>query len=275
MVQQEQEPQSQGKGPPPGWRYPVQAKHRSRLRGWLAQVWRGTKDNAALVSLGGVLLTLLVTTLLTQREWANQQKLENARAQDAADMAEQQAQQESLQTYLDQMNSLLLKMYLRESEEGSEVRTLARAKTLTVLAGLDAQSKRILVQFLVDTKLIQSVEGRDPIIRLSGADLSGANLGANPYPIDLRGANLSRANLSDANLSYAALPEVDLSGAILVGANLSHADLLDTDLSGANLSGANLSHADLSGARGVTMEQLEKQAEALKGAIMPDGSKHP
>jgi uncharacterized protein YjbI with pentapeptide repeats len=71
--------------------------------------------------------------------------LENARAQHAADVAEQQAQQESLQTYLDEMNSLLLERALRESEQGSEVRTLARAKTLTVLAGLDAQSKRILV----------------------------------------------------------------------------------------------------------------------------------
>ena len=34
------------------------------------------------------------------------------------------------------------------------------------------------------------------------------------------------------------------------------------------------SDADLSGARGVTNEKLEEKAESLKGATMPDGSKH-
>ena len=55
----------------------------------------------------------------------------------------------------------------------------------------------------------------------------------------------------------------DLSGAKLSGANLSDAKLID-----ANLSGADLSYAK------VTQAQLN-EAKSLKGAIMPDRSRHP
>jgi uncharacterized protein YjbI with pentapeptide repeats len=51
--------------------------------------------------------------------------------------------------------------------------------------------------------------------------------------------------------------------------SLASADLRDVDLSEALPSGA-----DLSDASGVTNEELEKQAGSLKGATMPDGSKH-
>ena len=57
------------------------------------------------------------------------------------ELAEQQAQNDSLQTYLDQMGMLLLEKDLRSSKEDSEVRTLARARTLTVLGRL-AQAAR-------------------------------------------------------------------------------------------------------------------------------------
>jgi len=55
-------------------------------------------------------------------------------------------------------------------------------------------------------------------------------------------------------------------------ANLSGANLSGTDLHGANLEGANLEWVNLSGAN-VTSEQLGKAA-SLKGAAMPDGTKH-
>jgi uncharacterized protein YjbI with pentapeptide repeats len=60
---------------------------------------------------------------------------------------------------------------------------------------------------------------------------------------------------------------------MLMNANLSGANLLeDFDTDSANLSGAILRGANLSNAK-VTHEQL-KTADSLKGAIMPDGSKH-
>ena len=77
--------------------------------------------------------------------------------------------------------------------------------------------------------------------RLSGADLSGANL-SEAY---LSGANLSGAYLSSADLSDANLRNVDLGSANLRNANLRRADLRNADLSNADLRNADLSNADL------------------------------
>jgi uncharacterized protein YjbI with pentapeptide repeats len=86
--------------------------------------------------------------------------------------------------YLDQISYLLLEKDLRNSEENSDVRTLARARTRTVLGRLDPSRKTAAMQFLVEAELVQRVENREPIIRLSGANLSDA---------DLSGADLSSA----------------------------------------------------------------------------------
>jgi uncharacterized protein YjbI with pentapeptide repeats len=104
------------------------------------------------------------------------------------------------------------------------------------------------MEFLVEAELVQSVEGRGPIIRLRGADLSGAEM--------------SGADLSEANLSYA-----DLSGADLTEADLPHASL-----SAANLRGADLSYADLLYAQNWTDGQLGEAY--LEGATMPNGQKY-
>jgi hypothetical protein len=78
-----------------------------------------------------------------------QQALEERRAEAERELAEQRAQDEALQAYLDQMSSLLLEKDLRASGEESEVRTLARARTLTVLERLDPSRKTAVMQFLV------------------------------------------------------------------------------------------------------------------------------
>jgi uncharacterized protein YjbI with pentapeptide repeats len=205
-----------------------------------------------------------------------QQHIEKQRAEAERELAVQRAQDEALQAYLDQMSGLLLERDLRASEKGSEVRTLARARTLTVLPRLDGDRKGTVVQFLVEAELVQRGEGgREPIIRLGRADLSGAFLfEANLSGADLSGADLSKADLTgadlrDANLScgdprdftgYCAdlsgayLDLADLSGANLNGASLNDASLTRADLSGADLSNgavlrnAKLTRADLSGA---------------------------
>ena len=62
-------------------------------------------------------------------------------------------------------------------------------------------------------------------------------------------------------------------------ANLAGADLTNTQLSQYigrdNAFGASLSKANLKGVTGISIEELEKRAESLKGATMPDGSIHP
>jgi hypothetical protein len=215
-----------------------------------------------------LLSTLAIPIVLTVAGFwftAQQQEREEQRAENEQRLEDQRAQDVALQAYLDQMNNLLLEHNLRNSKEDSGVRTLARARTLTVLGRLDPSRKTAVMQFLVEADLVQSVEGREPVIMLFDADLSEANLS---------GAYLSEANLtgvadlSRANLSYAYLFDTDLSYA-----NLSHVNLNGANLNGAKLFEANLFGADLSEAWGWTEKQLG-EARSLKGATMPNGQKY-
>jgi uncharacterized protein YjbI with pentapeptide repeats len=200
---------------------------------------------------------------------ARQQRVENQRAEAERELAVQRAQDEALQAYLDQMSTLLLEKDLRDSEAGSEVRTLALARTHTVLESLGPSRKSELMQFLLEADLVEGLDGRDPIIELGTADLKGANL---------TGAVMPFAYLSGANLRGA-----DLGGIILSDANLSDADLRDVNLTRpdqkaflrrAHLLGADLSGANLRGAEGFTNEEIEQEASSLEGATMPNGQKY-
>jgi uncharacterized protein YjbI with pentapeptide repeats len=211
----------------------------------------------------------LITVVFAWQQDVRQQEIEDRRAQEAQkiegqraeaerELAEQRAQDEALQAYLDQMSSLLLERDLRESEEDSEVRTLARARTLTVLERMDPSRKRAVIQFLYEADLVLRNEGSQPItkpiISLEGADLEGADLrAAVMWFADLSGADLSGAILHDAELPGATLKETDLSkadlsDAFLYMANLPRANLSEADLEGADLRAADLRKADLSDA---------------------------
>ena len=193
---------------------------------------------------------------------SHQQKIEEKRAKSDRHIEEQRAQDAALQAYLDQMSQLMLEGDLLDSKQDSEVRTLARARTLTVLTRLDSRRKGSVVQFLHEASLIKK-EG--PVVslsavRLRGADLSHLDLleanlsGANLNWADLSGVEMSGADLSDAHLNYADLTGgADLSGAVLSDVHLSDAHLNDADIGdgtilfNADLSGADLSGANLSG----------------------------
>jgi uncharacterized protein YjbI with pentapeptide repeats len=210
---------------------------------------------------------------------ARQQDLENQRAEAERELAVQRAQDEALQAYLDQMNTLLLEKNLRESEEDSEARTLARARTLTVLGRMDPSRKEAVMQFLDEADLVHRVEGRGPIVMLGSADLRGAvlsdpdvndpNLAAN-----LSGADLVDAKLRDVELGFAKLGDANLRYADLRYADLRDANLPYTDLRNAELGYAKLRDANLRDARGITEEQLEEQAKNLEGATMPNNQRY-
>lgn len=155
------------------------------------------------------------------------------------EIATDRQQEAALQTYLDRMADLLLKEKLRTTKN-NEVREIAKIRTLTLLKGLDGKRKRMVLFFLKEAGLIRKDK---PVIVLGGADFSNA---------DLRNFGLDDVSLRGVNLS---------------STNLNHAYLIRTELNYANLNGADLSNAN------ITEEQLET-VESLKGAIMPDGSKH-
>jgi uncharacterized protein YjbI with pentapeptide repeats len=169
---------------------------------------------------------------------AHQQKIEEKRAESDRHIEEQRAQDAALQAYLDQMSQLMLNGNLRSSKEGSEVRTLARARTQTVLGRLDSRRKGSVVKFLYEASLI---EKENPVVSLSAVRLRGADLS----DVELHDANLSGTYLNDANLNGTSLNDANLIEAHLSGANLSNANLISAEVSNAYLSNANLSDANL------------------------------
>jgi hypothetical protein len=180
------------------------------------------------------------------------------------EVAKQDARDRALQAYLDQMSQLLLDKFrpLSKAQQGSAVSTVARARTLAVLRIVDPHGKRKVLDFLVESKLIEWSPPKPAIINLGGydtldsaADLSEAHLkGISLNSSDVSGSNLKRANLEEADLR-----EANLSG---------------TDLKGANLSGAHLEFANLGSAQDITNEELEQQAFSLIGVTMPNGQKY-
>ena len=108
---------------------------------------------------------------------------------------------------------------------------------------------------------------------LDGADFSRAMFYRAPF---------DETSLIEANFNGAYLEGASFRGAILRKSNLIWADLNGADLSGADLTGANLDYASLEGADMsktilvgtiVTDDQL-RGVRSLKGAIMPDGTRH-
>jgi hypothetical protein len=147
----------------------------------------------------------LITVVFTWQQDARQQRIEDQRAESALTIQQQNAQDDALQAYLDQMTQLILDRKLLAAEEGDSVYTLAQARTSTVITRLDADHNRIVTRFLSDSGLLISLfRGID----LRDADLRGA---------DLRGADLRGADLRNS----------ELSGAVLYGADLRNTDLRD------------------------------------------------
>jgi uncharacterized protein YjbI with pentapeptide repeats len=211
----------------------------------------------------------------------NERKAADRHNQTEREIARDNQREAALQVYIAKMAELLLHEKLRESAKGTEIRKIARVRTLTVLRRLDAERKGSVLQFLFESGLIfQSGLFQDEsIVDLHGADLRGANLsraklclieshlneadqietkesGVNLCEVDLSKANLreaslvkadlSNANLNYANLREAILREVNLREAILHEANLSKTWLSEAFLGMADLSKADLSDAVLS-----------------------------
>lgn len=104
---------------------------------------------------------------LNRSERAVERQTSEDRAKLEREIATDRQQEAALQAYLDRMAELLLKEKLRNSEN-DEVQNVARIRTLTVLRGLDAKRKGLVVRFLHEAKLINK---QKPIVNLEGSDL--------------------------------------------------------------------------------------------------------
>jgi uncharacterized protein YjbI with pentapeptide repeats len=165
------------------------------------------------------------------------------RAENDREIARDTQREAALQIYMDKMSELLFEKNIYISQPNDPVRSMARARTLSVLRGLNDSRKGSLIQFLYESGLIKkNVNGG--ILRLSGGDLSYAYL----VSIDLSEAALSGTFLEKATLSFANLNGADLNEAVLSGAELSGANLKGANLRGAVLVESQLHRADLSGA---------------------------
>lgn len=187
--------------------------------------------------------------------------------------AQQLALENSFQTYLDRMTDLLTNPHVHEDTQlGRDIRSMATARTLTILPDLALPRKATVLKFLHDAGLIsrQSTDQNiiDPVVNLNGADFSGVDLNG----FVLRGADLAFVNFKGARLMNADLDGAFLAGANLTGANLAHADLSFAQLFNqqpnqpseiANLTGAHLNGANLTGAN---LIQANLTSAVLNGA---------
>ena len=158
----------------------------------------------------------------------------------------EQREDAALAQFIKDVQPLLLRNSLRTSSPGMEVRSVARALTLTTLAQLRSEGAAMkrthVIRFLLDAGLN---EKPGSMISLEGANLAGIELRFS----QLRATDLSRADLRGANLLGANLSRADLSGAALHKANLRNGSLAEADLKNADLRGADLSRSFASAAR--------------------------
>jgi len=226
----------------------------------------------AVLAVGGSVINLTISR--------SEQEATKQRAQSEREAAEKRAETErkialdnqcqaALQDYIDKMSELLLHEDLRGgSDPEKEVRKIARVRTLTVLLHLDSQRKRTVLNFLLESGLIGNYNA---VVDISRADLSDTFIGL----VNFAGANLRFVNFAGAVLDSTTLEGADLMGANLKGADLEGANLTGAKLHYVKLEGADLTEANLKGVTGINEDQLEKQAQSLQGATMPDGSIHP
>jgi hypothetical protein len=249
-------------------------KPSSKNAPWRKRLWRWTGwsdkrlwDWQAIlfIPVSGALIVSLFALWQNDR----QRELETLRAERA-----------TVESYLEHIGKLLRKDDLRTAGEDSDVRLLARARTLAALDGVSGHRKVRLLEFLYETQLIQSCTHGEETKQMQScthgeeAELIQRSSQGEPPIIEPPIISLRFANLSDTSLvSRHILKNTDLDRADLSNANLSRANLSGATLSKADLSGAALSNANLENAKGVSCQQAE-DVESLENATMPNGQEY-
>jgi uncharacterized protein YjbI with pentapeptide repeats len=157
-----------------------------------------------------------------------------------------------LQNYFDNIEKLI-SLGLKSSNDKSDLRELARSRTLATFKILDGKRKGILIKFLYELGLISKGKGfqdtSNPIINLRGADLRGCDISSDKsWSVNETALGIRRfrnMELSDIDLADTDLRSANFSNATLIGSNLSGVNLDDANISGANFSEGTLYGANL------------------------------
>ncbi len=156
----------------------------------------------------------VIAYLLSDAQRAEDRTIAEHQREVDRELAQAKGNQVALQAYLSAMTDLLLSDRL----DAEAVQSVARSRTLTVLASLDGVGKRDVMRFLKEAGMIDK---ESPVVRLTGADLSDGQFRG----VDLSDAQLGGLDLSRSVLSGAGLRGSVLDGSILVGADFTQADL--------------------------------------------------
>lgn len=160
-------------------------------------------------------------------------------------------QQDLLLEYMDEISGLVEQQLLNLDDNDSKAqKTIATARTISILRALDSDRKGELIQFL---STVQLINADNPVIDLFSANLMNANLKISI----LRKADLNATLLFGANLWGTNLIEADLSQAILKEASLEKANLEKANLKEANLNQTNLNKANFIGAINIVPKQIK------------------
>ena len=197
---------------------------------------------------------LLIPSFLAIGAWL----IDGSRKRSERRLEADRQRQKTLDDYYTCLTELLLQGRLKCSDTNTEVRNIARTRTLAALRLLDPGRRAQLLQFVYEAGLINA----SPVINLNGADFTGALLDeatlahAELRGVDFRGASLKNANLQHADLrgsdfSEAAFIRARLQNAKLVQARMTKANLTDADLRGADLDQVEFSGATLTRAKGI------------------------
>ena len=194
--------------------------------------WTGFADK----QLWDWLVLLIIPAMLGFGVFYFEQQASKRQQESAID----QARQQSLSNYLEQMVTLMVDKHLLDpANKLTDARKLIKtaaivaAKSLTgsVVKTLDSRRNAQIIRFLSDAKLISVISEANVFqdIDLKGANLSHLHLDG----IDLSGSDLSNATLAGASLSGATLLKADLSGTFLYFTGLDKANLIGTNFQNA------------------------------------------
>lgn len=226
------------------------------------------------------LFLALATLYISDQSARSQKKADIARAtqeklaaqlesEKDQELANQRYRQNALESYLDNM-TLLIEKGLFDETKNKQLKTIAKARTITTLKILDGESNRIVVEFLWTAELIGNKFGfaSSAPVNLSGAELKGADLAGVLFSrLNLGSSFFQGANLSQAYLSLSSMREVNFNGANLSGAIIRGSDLTEAQLENANLSNANL--------QGSNLKDSNLRNANLTNAYLRGGGGHP